>query len=91
MTKVFVEHPLALPGSAYYTGYNLLITDPPPTSSTTKSEKKRKNPAYGRHQISRPMLIEAPIQKKNIQIFFFYFWGLNFTEYHYNKYMYLSG
>ena len=24
---------------------------------------KTKNPAYGRHRISRPMLIEAPIQK----------------------------
>ena len=25
---------------------------------------KKKNPAYRRHRISRPMLIEAPIQKK---------------------------
>ena len=28
-----------------------------------------KNPAYGRHQISRPMLIEAPIQKKTYKGF----------------------
>ena len=28
-----------------------------------------KNPAYGRHQISRPMLIEAPIQKKTYKDF----------------------
>ena len=28
-----------------------------------------KNSAYGRHRISRPMLIESPIQKKNTRIF----------------------
>ena len=33
-----------------------------------------KNPAYWRHRISQPMLIEAPIQKKKkIQGFFFFF------------------
>ena len=30
---------------------------------------KKKNPAYGRHQISQPMLIEAPIQKKTYKDF----------------------
>ena len=30
----------------------------------------KKNPAYRRNRVSRPMQIEAPIQKKNIQAFF---------------------
>ena len=48
-----------------------MIPDPPPISFTTLSKKKKeenktkqKNPANGRHRISRPMLIEAPIQKE---------------------------
>ena len=30
----------------------------------------KKNPAYGRHRVSQPMRIEAPIQKQNIKAFF---------------------
>ena len=33
------------------------------------SESWQKNPAYGRHWISRPMLIETQIQKKTYKIF----------------------
>ena len=34
-----------------------------------KKIKKKNNPAYGRHRISRPMLKEAPIQKKTYKDF----------------------
>ena len=36
----------------------------------------KKNPAYGRHWISRPMRIVAPIPKRTeMAIFFSFFWG----------------
>ena len=49
-------------------GQASLITDSPLTSSTTYL--RRKNPAYGRHRIFRPMRIDTPIQKRNIYVFF---------------------
>ena len=33
-------------------------------SKTTEAQVEFKNPAYGRHQLSRPMLLVEPIQKK---------------------------
>ena len=38
-------------------------------ASSVGSWYNEKNPAYGRHQISRPMLIEAPTQKKTYKDF----------------------
>ena len=40
-----------------------------------KNKGLKKNPAYGRHRISQPMRIDAPIQKKKYITIFFFFRG----------------